>query len=585
MTQGSSAQAVRELSPEAQAAAGWFRQLARAMRMFRLYRVDNPTVLSTQESVAAALADLLAAHGTLPLRFSASEIRLGDEPIVRVTPRSPGVEHIPSVTDELPFLFYRDGIRRLMIQAGAPRGEIDNFIHIMKAVGSGMNSQDDLVTLLWQANLSSVQLEAVPLEQTIYVSARPGGAGTNAEARRGQVFAWSPTGSEVRADLGQLGGAQGLHRDTFDDWTLPEEPVDVPAACAKLLPAAEASLPGFLAIWNEENSSDWSVQAPGFLRGLLAMDGSEDMRRALARLVVTWLASALERAAWDEAHASLELLNELDPDRTLSADDLTAALGHLDTQVLAERLDEGEVAEHSRFAAFVVALGAPAIGFCVDIMSRADKARARAATVTALCYLCPENPEVLAPWLSDPRWQVVRNVIFVLGLIGGPDIIPLLRAVARHPEPHVRRQLVQTLGAVPPEDRIPLLIEQLDTPDSQLLATTLNMLTRDKSPEVARAILDCIESAGFEARDEAGQRALFGALGEVADDRVVPALEALLNKGGWFARRTFQRVAAARALRRIGTPNAMSALEAGVRTRSEAVRAACLEALAARNKP
>jgi HEAT repeat protein len=179
---------------------------------------------------------------------------------------------------------------------------------------------------------------------------------------------------------------------------------------------------------------------------------------------------------------------------------------------------------------------------------------------------------------------VVRNIVFVLGHIGGPPVVPLLRTVALHPEPRVRRQLVQALGSVPPEERITPLLEQLSARDPQLLAATLHMLTREKNPRVARAILALIESPDFESRHEDNQRALFGALGDIADDLAVPALEAVLHRGGWFARRTFQRVAAARTLRQIGSPQAMAALEAGVRARSEAVRTACLEALAARSR-
>jgi hypothetical protein len=231
-----------------------------------------------------------------------------------------------------------------------------------------------------------------------------------------------------------------------------------------------------------------------------------------------------------------------------------------------------------------VALGAPAVGLCTGVMAQASKQRARAAAVTALCYLCAEEPELLAPWLSDSRWHVVRNVVFVLGHIGGGAIVPLLATVARHPELRVRRQLVLALGAVSHDERKPLLMEQLDTRDSQLLAAVLNMLTREKDPETARALLAHIEAPDFESREEANQRALFAALVEVADDRAVPALEALLNKGGWFARRTFQRSAAARILARLGTPQAQTALEAGLRSRSEAVRAACLEALDARSR-
>ena len=585
MTSPSSTQSSRDLSPEAQAAAAWFRQLARALRVFRLYGGSNPVVLNTRETATSTLAELLPAHGGWQLRFSATEVFLGEESIVRVAAQTPGAERVTNVTDQIPFLFYRDGVRRLALQAGAPRSELDALIQILRDASGGSATQDDLVTLLWQANLSHIQVEAVPLEQTIYLSSHAGSGPAGAPEQRGQAFAWSPTGTEIHADLGQTAGAQGLHRDTFDDWTLPEGTVEVPEAFARLEPVADAARPGFLAAWDLESSTPWIEQAPVFLRGLYALDGAEDMRRALARATITWLVSALQRVAWDEAQHALQVLNEIDRDRELIGEELTAALAGLDTEAIADRFDEGEASDHNRFAAFTVALGTPAVGFCVDIMARTVKARARAAAVTALCYLCAEDPELLAPWLADSRWQVVRNVVFVLGHIGGPAVVPLLRTVARHPEPRVRRQLVQALGSVPPEERNPLLIEQLDVRDAQLLATALNMLTREKDPRVARAILTLIESPDFESRDENNQRTLFGALGDIADTPAVPALEALLHKGGWFARRTFQRVAAARTLRRIGTPDAMAALEAGVRARNEAVRAACLEALGARSRP
>jgi hypothetical protein len=129
---------------------------------------------------------------------------------------------------------------------------------------------------------------------------------------------------------------------------------------------------------------------------------------------------------------------------------------------------------------------------------------------------------------------------------------------------------------------MPILLAQLDTRDPQLLAAALQLLTREKDPLVARALLDRIEAPDFETRSEASRRSMFNALAEVADDAAVPALEALLHRGGWFARRTLERSAAARTLQRIGSEKALEALEAGLHARSESVRAACHEALSLR---
>jgi len=60
----------------------------------------------------------------------------------------------------------------------------------------------------------------------------------------------------------------------------------------------------------------------------------------------------------------------------------------------------------------------------------------------------------------------------------------------------------------------------------------------------------------------------------------VPALAALVQKGGWFARVTPQRQEAAQALFKIGTEAALAVLEEGIRSTHEAVRQVCLEAMA-----
>jgi HEAT repeat protein len=118
-----------------------------------------------------------------------------------------------------------------------------------------------------------------------------------------------------------------------------------------------------------------------------------------------------------------------------------------------------------------------------------------------------------------------------------------------------------------------------------LLSNTLAMLGREKNPRVALSLITRIVATDFETRSDEHKLALIGALADVADDETVPALEQLLNRGGWFARRTPERTAAARTLARIGTESALRVLEEGSRSRAEAVRAACQEALQSKVAP
>src|SRR6267142_6708878 len=73
----------RDLSPPAQAAEAWLRQLARTLKVYRLYQRDNPIVVHAHEQVLAGLEALLAKHGRVSFRFTATEIGFGDEVLVR----------------------------------------------------------------------------------------------------------------------------------------------------------------------------------------------------------------------------------------------------------------------------------------------------------------------------------------------------------------------------------------------------------------------------------------------------------------------------------------------------------------------
>src|SRR5260221_3673789 len=114
------------------------------------------------------------------------------------------------------------------------------------------------------------------------------------------------------------------------------------------------------------------------------------------------------------------------------------------------------------------------------------------------------------------------------------------------------------------------------------LFRSLTMLAREPDPRVAEALVARIGAPEFEGRSEEQKIALISALADVGDEEVVPALEEMLVKGGWFARRSPERTAAARALARMDCAAARTVLEQGLQHRSEAVRAACDEGLASR---
>ena len=544
----------RERSPAAADVSSWLADAARLLAMARRLGVENAETRALQRRLVADLVLNVQRHGPLHLDVTPRSIVMGDDAVFAADhSNAPTGER--GLERELSWILHRDGLRALKLEKGLTEAEAATFLDVLLLAAPGDATDEDLVTMLWESAFAHVGTvtEEANVVRLNPLTGRPGSAGGPA-----------PVGS---APL-------------VDDW--PQ--VQAPAMDAKRLwvslrqNEAEAGV-AFRDAWARERSEPFAAAAEALVLAALRDDARPEMLEALAASVVTWTATAVQRSEWEEARGAHELLKRLDPSGRLSAESLTAALGSLDAHAITERLDEADVREQARLFAFVVHVGAPALSLLMSVLADSGRSRVRAGATTALTYAFADDPSPLGTWLTDPRWHVVRNIVFVLGQIGGGEVVPYLAVAARHIDARVRRAAIHALGQVPHHLRRSVLLTQLDTGDGRILTASLAMLAREPDARVTEAILTRVRSPEFETRPEEHRVALLSSLADVASDQALPALEELLLRGGWFAKRSAERTAAARAIVRLATPAAREVLEQGLHHRSEAVREACDEAL------
>ena len=544
----------RERSPAADDVSSWLADAARLLAMARRLGVENAETRALQRRLVADLVLNVQRHGPLHLDVTPRSIVMGDDTVFAADhSNAPTGER--GLERELSWILHRDGLRALKLEKGLTEAEAATFLDVLLLAAPGDATDEDLVTMLWESAFAHVGTvtEEANVVRLNPLTGRPGSAGGPA-----------PVGS---APL-------------VDDWPV----VQAPAMDAKRLweslrqNEAEAGMT-FREAWARERSEPFAAAAEALVLAALRDDARPEMLEALAASVVTWTATAVQRSEWEEARGAHELLKRLDPSGRSSAESLTAALGSLDAHAITERLDEADVREQARLFAFVVRVGAPALSLLMSVLADSGRSRVRAGATTALTYAFADDPSPLGTWLTDPRWHVVRNIVFVLGQIGGGEVVPYLAVAARHIDARVRRAAIHALGQVPHHLRRSVLLTQLDTGDGRILTASLAMLAREPDARVTEAILTRVRSPEFESRPEEHRVALLSSLADVASDQALPALEELLLRGGWFAKRSAERTAAARAIVRLATPAAREVLEQGLHHRSEAVREACDEAL------
>jgi len=560
----------REVDAATRAAGSWVNQLGRTLKTCRLYDGNNPTVIRFREDLAASLTRVLDEHGSLTLEFTSDDVKVGDHSLYQARSRD----------DNLAFAFHRDGVRHLTFSPGIEPSELDRVIDgILQVTGQNVG-QDDLVTLLWEAHLPHVEIDYVPSDGDI-----GGGAAEEGEGNGGIPWPSSSedaaeTTSEIAVENGDATPEGGGSGTRSDDWTTGELTVEIEAGFAELDAMAPWECERFQKEFEAEHQVSATTTALAILRATLAVtDVNAEDRAELALFAPRLLRLAVGRGAWLEAREAIGLLRSMDDEAVLNTlvQDLLQSVS-VSTSV--EHLDHQESQSVLDFIDFARSLGDAAVDLLNAALGESQQRRNRRLLAEALADLCRDNPERLAPWLTDRRWYVVRNIVHILGWIGGDAIVGMLRTALKHPEPRVRFEVVAALAQVEIAKARPVLLQLLDRADTRMFCAVLHQLSAGRDAAASRVIMRHLLDPAFEERPTEEKRAIYSAVSAVAGDEAIPELEAELIKGSWFSRgQELHRQAIARVIARIGTPTARMALQRGVLSKRGPVRKACEDAL------
>jgi hypothetical protein len=166
-------------SPHAGAAHDAVVALTKAARSFTLYDPANKVVRKLIGEYREKTRHVLDTHGALHLAVQPFELRLGDEVVYSDQDRE----------RSLAFRLFRDGIRRLTLEAETSWAELVRLLQILSIRYTGVRQQeDDLVTLLRKAGFEHIRLAAiegfVPEEEQAEAALSGGGVTAGRQATR-----------------------------------------------------------------------------------------------------------------------------------------------------------------------------------------------------------------------------------------------------------------------------------------------------------------------------------------------------------------------------------------------------------------
>ena len=537
------------------------RLVAKAARAHQLYLPNNPIYRGAIDSLRGGFIALWSETDEVTLVIAETEVQWYGVPVTKET-------SAPKSTDNVAWLFYKDGVRELTISRGFEESEVVVFLEMIQRARKANADEDDLVTMLWEADFTFLKYR--------YVDILSDGSGDGLSDGQ-NVAAVSP--EQVREAAQQP--VESSRAATI---------VDMADFDATLYFLDESEIDYLQAEIGREYKEDLRVKVASSLLDIFEAQADAKVREeVLANLqtaMVYLLTAGQYRGAariLREAGLAAQRATALTPDhkeqlarladRLSTPDVLTQLIQTLDaTAAPPSREELGDLFDQLRPSA---------LSTICRWIGRLRSEQIRQPLAEAGGRLASLHTNELVRLIQDSDREISDEAIRLAGIVKAQAAVPQLGRILNDPDAGRRLLIVQALAEIASAGAMQALERVLDDTDRDVRLTAARSLTaRVHRPALAR--FDAIvKGKTLRDADPTEKMVFFEGFGTLCGDAGVPHLSSLLNARSFLGRREDPqiRACAAIALGRVGTPKAIEALQKSAAERDVIVRNAVGRAL------
>jgi len=524
-------------------------QLSRTINTRRIHLSNNPIYQKFLGELCAKVSGYLARRGTLAFGVHRFEFQYEGEAIYNDSNQS----------DSLPFRLYKDGVSELAFHPGVTEEELRDLVETIHCGYEVTSAEDDVVTLLWERHFQHISYDVIddPLE--------------------GQTVPEPPAIETLETRVVPLAPS------TTQDLT-PEEPL--PREKYVLTEQEVEKLRDEMAT---EAAWDMGFQLIDLIFEVLAVrEEMEDYPLALD-IMERIIRVFVRRGSFSHAARILKALRDLERDsaelperhRALLAE-AVERLGEAERiREIGPVLERGLDGEAANFEAYLRLLPRCAVEPLLDLLGEVNLRKARRVLCEALVELIGGHLEPIVKRLDDPRWFVVRNLVYILRRSGSRSASPYLRRTMEHPHPRVREETLRAMEAIGMARSAEFLLRLLESNDDICRTWALERLAALGDSRAAERLWKLIRTREFRERTWNNKRTYFEALGRCGPPAMLPAIQTLYERRNWFEKPKDleMRAGAAIALGLMGGEQVIDLLEQGCLAEEALMREACRQAL------
>ena len=534
------------------------RLLVKAVRAHQLYLPNNPIYKSAIESVRAAFAPIWARTDELPLNFTETEVRWCGRPVLVEAAKT---------SDSLAWTFHKDGVRELRFMQGFEQDELVRLFGILQRVRKALPEEDDLLTMLWEADFAFLRYRYVDL-----------GAEPVAPLGEGLPAGAAPEPGDIRA------------------MTHAPPPEDRPAVVnmkdfdATLYFLDEQELAYLRHEIDREYHGELRRTVASTLFDIFEAQAAPDVRAEVAEniehLMLSLLAvGELRTVAYILAESQVAVTHA--PNVT---EEQRAALGRLPERLsapeplsqLLQMLDESaEPAHGGELNELFLQLKPAALATIFAWLPTLQNPRVRGLVEAAADRLAQGNTEQLVQLIASADHAVAAEAIRRATSMKSAAAVPPLAKVLTDGDVSLRQLATQALAAIGSPGALQALEKAIEDSDREVRVAAVRTLSARAYRGVFARVEAAVKGRALREADLTERMAFFEAFGAMCGDGGVAFLDGLLNGKGLFGKREDPelRACAAIALGRVGTKKAQEALQRAATEKDVVVRNAVNRAL------
>jgi hypothetical protein len=215
---------------------------------------------------------------------------------------------------------------------------------------------------------------------------------------------------------------------------------------------------------------------------------------------------------------------------------LAGVLSERGVEVLQEAIDTTESVSAEDLSELLHILGLPALGAICELLGRVEKLKMRKIIIEVMVELGKDDPEIFTPFLSDPRWYLVRNMVLVLSLIETEVALAMIAGLISHREARIRKEVLGFLERSGDPKAKNYLLKFLRDESSALRIKALQVLGREKLAFGLKPAVALTTAPDFKSRELAERKAVYETIGDLGSEHMVPLFRDMLIKKRWFGK-------------------------------------------------